>query len=388
MRATWLGALVVLSACHGSITSEGVDPVDAATPPPAEADAVPGTPDAAPGAPDSAIAPPDATPGAPDAGPPPPPPPPPPLDLTFFVVADTHADPPTDSYDLRAIARVINAVGQGGSWPGSINGHTTHFVGGPIAEPRGVVFVGDLTGWGTAPTEIQTFRHYFEKGNSADAIRYPAYLGLGNHDVDDADRPPDLGAAYRALYWSWVDSRHKGPNAPVPVTAFDAASHSYSWDWDGVHFVQTHRCPGDVGYGLANDLGFIQQDLHDHAGDGRPVFFFHHYAMDAFGTQDRWWTQAMRDAYRQALRGYHIAAILAGHTHFAMQYDWEGLHVFQSNNAKAENGTGNNDGNGAFAVVRITANHLDIVTVRWLDDQGHYELIEPFYSGPASVLAQ
>jgi cytolysin (calcineurin-like family phosphatase) len=389
MRTRWLGACILLWSCQGSFSSGVNDPLDAAMP--VVADAAPGAPDAAlplvadaaPGTPDAAPPPP---PPPPDAAPPPPPPPPP-TDVTFFVVADTHADPPVDSYDLRAMARAVNAVGRGGSWPGSINGHATGFLGGAIAEPRGVVLVGDITGWGTAPTEIQTFRHYFEAGNSNDAIRYPAYVGLGNHDVDDADRPPALGEAYRQMYWAYVDGRHKGASAPVRTTSFDAGSHSYSWDWDRVHLVQTHRCPGDVGYGLPSDLGFLQSDLAAHAADGRPVFVFHHYGMDAFGTQDRWWTAAQRAAYRAVLRGYHVASIITGHTHFAMQYDWESLHVFQVNNAKAENGTGNNDGNGSFAIVRITDDHLDIVTCRWTDDQGHYELIEPFYSGPASVLA-
>src|SRR5438309_9432421 len=70
-----------------------------------------------------------------------------PFDLTFFVVADTHADP-GDSYDLLAMVRTINAVGKGGQWPETIDGQTTGFLGGAIAEPRGVVFAGDLTGTG------------------------------------------------------------------------------------------------------------------------------------------------------------------------------------------------------------------------------------------------
>jgi len=305
-----------------------------------------------------------------------------PLDVTFYVVADTHADPP-ESYDLRATASAINAVGHGGVWPESIDGHATGFVGGAIAEPRGVVLVGDITGWGTAPTEIATFRRYFEAGASADSIDYPTYVGLGNHDVDDADRPPDLAAAYRAAFWAYVDSRHRGAGAPVPVTRFDDASHNYSWDFDGVHLVQTHRFPGDTGHGLASSLDFLASDLEQHASDGRPVFVFHHYGMDAFGTQDRWWTAADRGAYRDALSGYNVAGIIAGHSHYAMQYEWEGRRVFQVNNAKAEIDSGNHDGNGSFAIVRITEDRLDIVTCRWLDDAGHYELIEPFYSGPA-----
>jgi cytolysin (calcineurin-like family phosphatase) len=141
-----------------------------------------------------------------------------PRDVTFFVVADTHADPP-QSYDLRAIARVINTVPTNGTWPASINGHTTNFVGGPITAPTGVVFVGDITGWGTAPLEIPTFRRYFQAGASGEAIQFPGYVGLGNHDVDNADRPPALGETYRNNYWAMVDERHKGPSAPVPVTA-------------------------------------------------------------------------------------------------------------------------------------------------------------------------
>jgi cytolysin (calcineurin-like family phosphatase) len=104
--------------------------------------------------------------------------------------------------------------------------------------------------------------------------------------------------------------------------------------------------------------------------------------MDAFGTQDRWWTAAQRTAYRNALGNRNIAGIFVGHSHAAFHYTWEGLRVFHVNNAKAENGTGNNDGNGSFAIVRITDTRLDVVTCRWLDDQGRYELVEPFYSGP------
>jgi cytolysin (calcineurin-like family phosphatase) len=305
------------------------------------------------------------------------------IDVTFYVVSDTHADPPQDSYDLRAMARAVNAVAQSGTWPASIGGTATGFVGGKIGAPRGVVFTGDLMGWGTYPTESLTFRHYFEAGFSTDSILFPAYLGLGNHDVDSADRPADLAAQYRNAAWAWIDSRHEGSAAPVPVTRFDAGSHAYSWDWGGVHFVQTHRFAGDVQYGLPSGLPFLSADLRDSASDGRPVFVFHHYGMDAFGTQDRWWTAAQRSAYRATLNGYNVAGIFAGHSHYAMQYTWENERVFQVNNAKAEINTGNNDGNGSFAIVRITNQRLNVVTCRWLDDAGHYELIGPFYSGPA-----
>jgi cytolysin (calcineurin-like family phosphatase) len=309
----------------------------------------------------------------------------PPIDVTFYVVSDTHADPP-ESYDLRAMARAINAVAQTGTWPTSIGGMSTGFKGGAIGAPRGVVFTGDLMGWGVSPTELLTFRRYFEKGRTSESILFPGYVGLGNHDVDDADRSAALAQEYRKQAWAFVDSRHKGAAAPVPATRFDAASHAYSWDLGGVHFIQGHRFPGDTGHSLPSSLPFLSADLRDYASDGRPVFIFHHYGMDAFGTQDRWWTASQRTAYRSALNGYNVAAIFAGHSHVAMQYAWQSLRVFQANNAKAEIGSGNRDGNGSFAIVRLTTDRLDVVTCRWLDDAGRYELIAPFYSGAARAV--
>jgi cytolysin (calcineurin-like family phosphatase) len=227
-----------------------------------------------------------------------------------------------------------------------------------------------------------TSEHYYEAGRSPDSIAYPGFVGLGNHDVASADRGEPLASTYRALQWAHVDARHAGPNAPVKVTSFDAASHAYSFDFDGVHLVQLHRFAGDVEYGLGSSIGFLQKDLKEHASDGRPVILFHHYGMDTFGTEDRWWTQAQRDIYRNSLNGYHVSAVIVGHSHAAFNYGWEDLRVFQVNNAKAENGTGNNDGNGSFTIVRVTRTQLDVMTCRWLDVSGKYELVAPFYSGP------
>ncbi|HEY2512632.1 MAG TPA: hypothetical protein VGI39_17315 [Polyangiaceae bacterium] len=306
------------------------------------------------------------------------------FDVTFYVMADSHADPVPED-DLLAQSHAIDSVAQSGQWPAQIGGTPTGFLGGSIAAPRGVVVCGDITGWGTAPTELPMFRSYFEMGNSASSIHYPAYVGLGNQYIDTADRDDATATAYRATYWSYIDSRYQGPSAPIPVTNYDSASHSYSWDWGGVHLVMLHRFAGDTEYGLPSALPFLKSDLAAHASDGRPVFLFHHYGMDAFGTNGQWWSQTDRDAYRAELTGYHVSGDFTGHTHYAMQYSWAGLRVFQANNAKAEIDAGNNDGNGSFAIVRVTDTQLDVVTCRWTDDHGGYELIGPFFSGPSDV---
>jgi len=190
----------------------------------------------------------------------------------------------------------------------------------------------------------------------------------------------------------WLDAHHKGSGAPVPVMAFDAASHSYSWDDGGVHFVHSNRAPGDTNAGLPSNIPFMAQDLATHAADGRPVFVFHHFGFDAFGTQDRWWTAAQRATYGDTVAPYNVAALVAGHSHYA--YDLfmfdeatrSDNRVIMVNNAKAEIGMGNNDGNGSFAVIRITNDEMWLVTCRWLNTAGDYELIAPFYRGPSVLL--
>lgn len=120
---------------------------------------------------------------------------------------------------------------------------------------------------------------------------------------------------------------------------------------------------------------------------------FHHFGFDAFGTEDRWWTAAQRTIYDNAIAPYNVAVIGVGHSHYAHDVflfeegggraDQRVVHV---NNAKGENGAGNNDGNGSFAIVRITDRELWLVTCRWLDTSGNYELIAPYYRGPALLL--
>jgi cytolysin (calcineurin-like family phosphatase) len=316
------------------------------------------------------------------------PPPPAHFDITFYVMADSHADQTPDNPDnLYAQALAINNVATAGvAWPTSIDGGATSFLGGTIAPPLGVVICGDLTGWGIAPPppEIPNFQTYFQQGTTSYSINYPAYVGLGNHDLDTTDGLTDAEAdPIRATYWQYIASRYQGPQAPIPVTNFDPASEDYSWDWAGVHLIMTHRFAGDTEYGHPSGLPWLAADLQQYASDGRPVFIFHHYGMDEFGMNGEWWTPTDRLNYRTLLTGYHITADMVGHTHYAFSYMWDGLNVQQINNAKAEINTGNNDGNGSFAIVRVTDTHFDMVTCRWTDEQGDFELIEPFYSGPS-----
>lgn len=301
------------------------------------------------------------------------------FDITFFAVADTHCNPNPD-IDLTAMVNSISAVASSGAWPELIEGRKTHFTGEKIGNPLGVIFLGDITGSGSVSAlgnELDTFRRFYEVGSGPGAISFPAYVGLGNHDLD---RDDIFAETYRAKMWAYVEQRHKEQNAPVPVLNFDADSRNYSWDWGGVHLIQSHKCPTDTSSGQVSAIDWLSQDLIWNASGGRPVLVFQHYGFDAFGQQDRWWTAADRAELKSTLDEYNVIGVFAGHSHFAKNYTWEELNIFQVNNAKAEIGQGNYDGNGSFTVVRITNERFEMMTCRWLDENGNYEFVQPFYS--------
>ena len=295
--------------------------------------------------------------------------------VTFFVVGDTHCDPDPDPGHVATVA-AIERVAAEGTWPTEVDGAPTGFDPVPVGEPAGVVIVGDLTGSGDVSpwsNELETFRRFFENGYGDEAVSFPAYVGLGNHDLDRDDLVADM---YREQMWQYVEDRHMGPDAPVPVGGFDPASRCYAWDWEGLHLVQLHKHAGDTTHGHASGLAWLADDLSALA-PGHPVVLLQHYGLDAFGMEDRWWTDTDRADFADVIGPHRVIAIVAGHSHYAMSYVWDGWRVIQVNNAKAEIGEGNDDGNGSFAIIRVTDTRLDMITCRWLDETGAYEFVMP-----------
>lgn len=312
-----------------------------------------------------------------------------PFDVTFFVVADTHFDDAANPENhIRAMNRISDPDDPlgGAVWPEEIDGTPTGFggAGDPLDDPRGVVLVGDLCSWGGGFSltgdgpQLAAFRSLYETDGDGDheRLRFPAYVGLGNHDLDPDGTSP-FPEWYREQMWGYVDAMHRGGEAIVPVGSFDPASRNYSWDWERVHLIQAHRYAGDTEKGQVDGLPWIAADLEENAADERPVFLFQHYGVD--GWASTWWEDMAREALVDTLDDYRVMAILVGHTHFAMNLYLEGIPVLQVNNAFAEIDEGNDDGNGSFLAVRVTERFVDAVTVRWLDDSGATELIRPVF---------
>lgn len=320
----------------------------------------------------------------------------PPIDVTFYAVSDTHADPAGNETEwmLRATARAINKVAATGVWPTSISGEQTGFRGDHIGPPSaGLIFTGDLIGYSNAWAETPTFERFFFPKGTDESVQFRGYLGLGNHDFGDPFTPDQATRdAARNFMWNWVSAHHKGPNAPAPVTSFDDASRSYSWTVGGVHFVQLHRFPGDDEFGHPSNLPFLESDLEAHASDGKPVFLFHHYGFDPFGSQDRWWTAQDRMNYALAIAPYNVGLIVAGHWHEALpvgmfeQTNPSDTRVLHVNDIKQPRPGTVQDGNGSFSIVRVTDKEIWVVNCRWLNENGDFELIKPYYRGPTTLL--
>ena len=154
-------------------------------------------------------------------------------DITFFVVADTHFDPPPESdqyYHTIAMNSVCGSTNNkiASVWPKFINCNVTNFGsnGEKIAIPKGVIIAGDITDR-AEPRSLKLFKSRYEKGDGDKVLNFPVYVGLGNHDLDP-QHVGDSAEVYKTNMLNYVAERHQGKDAPVPVTNFDNSSKESS----------------------------------------------------------------------------------------------------------------------------------------------------------------
>ncbi|CAH2409180.1 Metallophosphoesterase [Mesorhizobium escarrei] len=330
-----------------------------------------------------------------------------PVDATFLFVADIHAcrttgglspncqqEGKTDAALLRSVA-ALNAIGEK-HWPAEINGIATGLrsAGSRIGTPLGLVVGGDMTDDGggqviqpSEGTQLLQFSQRYQQGVGPDRVHVPVYVGLGNHDLDQ-NGPPNHVDWYRREMRDYVEVNHRAGvffKPPVPVTSYDVDTDCYSWDWGGLHLVQTHRFAGDTGHGAVSSLPWLKQDLATYAADGRPVILFQHYGWDVFsierwdaakGTFDddgagapHWWSEADRQALLAALRGYNVIGIFHGHQHETpMIYRADRLDLFKPKAAYM----------GGFALARVSGDSMDVALGEAVGDHGEVAFTNAF----------
>ncbi len=176
----------------------------------------------------------------------------------------------TDANLLRHI-RALNAISTQ-YWPLDLAGRATNLPSGGqrIAVPRGIVVGGDMTDDGGGQTaepeegaQILQFSHRYRQSSGDNEVHYPVYGGLGNHDLDQDGRPPNLDW-YRNELRDYVGINHEPGEffkPGVSATNFDEASDCYSWDWGALHLVLLHRFGGDTRKGALSGLPWLRKDL-------------------------------------------------------------------------------------------------------------------------------
>lgn len=337
-------------------------------------------------------------------------------DITFLFAADIHAclvaggtlapncaeEGKTDQ-NLRRHVEAMNRIGTA-RWPETIDGKPSGLpsAGAPIARPLGLVIGGDITDDGGGQVrkpgegrQLQQFASHYREGSRPGTIRYPVWVGLGNHDLDQ-DGPPPHEDFYRREMRDYVELEHRSTvfyEAPVPAMNYDEPSDNYSWDWQGVHFVQLQRFGGDTRKKAESGLDWLKADLAFYAADGRPVVLFQHYGWDDFSTEHwdpakttfdpqgtgdaHWWTPEERDALVAAIAPYNVLAIFHGHQHETpMIYQAGGFDLVKPVAGFM----------GGFAVARITDDRFEVALADAVPDSAairfttafHKPLTKPF----------
>ena len=135
-------------------------------------------------------------------------------DLTFFVVSDTHygLSPEGD----RALPLLVDRMNQlpGTAYPAAL--------GGTVAEPRGVLHIGDISNDGKKEQWAMFVRDYGLTGKDG-LLKWPVYEAYGNHDGG-----PKLPVR--------DGIRARNPQR-VGLTAISANGLHYCWVWDGILFI-------------------------------------------------------------------------------------------------------------------------------------------------------
>ncbi len=239
------------------------------------------------------------------------------VDITFFSISDTHygqtGAPSSGTGITQKDTSRARMPGLLNALPGTA--YPTAAGGGTVAEPRAVLVVGDLIEM--IDTTLWN-RYTADYGVTGDKkLRFPTLEALGNHDFYTTGTIKDT---------LFLVNRMIQRNAlrKLGLTRLDSTEYHYSWDWDGVHFINLNLYAGSTelgysGYRPMNALAFLQQDLAANVGNsGRPVFIMEHYPVN----DNTYFPAALRTPFYNAIVNYNVIGILHGHSHAQAIYTW------------------------------------------------------------------
>jgi cytolysin (calcineurin-like family phosphatase) len=265
----------------------------------------------------------------------------PPRDLTFFQVSDTHYG--TSPAGDDALARLVEAMNNlpGAAYPADL--------GGTVGIPRGVIHTGDLTNDGKEEQWRMFVRDYGLNGRDG-KLRWPVFETYGNHDGGEK-LPVRTG----------IRERNRTREGLAAVS--DNGLH-YSWEWDGVRFINCGIAPGTVAkpYDPQGSMEFLRDDLLRHTGGG-PVILLHHFGFDRDHSLG-WWSEERREQYFGLIRDVHVLGILHGHAHRPFISEWQGFDVFHPPHIRGADPKKKETVTHGFFVFHLTDDELTVAERR------------------------
>ncbi|MEZ6058253.1 MAG: metallophosphoesterase [Planctomycetaceae bacterium] len=234
--------------------------------------------------------------------------------LTFFATSDSHyeAVQHVERNDRNRVTIERMNVMPGRPWPDKLGG-------GEIGNPRGILALGDLIDDGDKALETEVEWRHFETHFGLDGtdglLKFPVYEGWGNHDG-----PPEKFVKQRLSVQAEIKRRNAERLEKQLISHLSENQLHYSWDWNGIHFVQTNLYPADkqnakVRYSLPwhdpqGALEFVVKDLAQNVGQsGRPVIIMAHCGFDT-----DWWVAEDWRAFYDAVKPYNVVAYFHGHS--------------------------------------------------------------------------
>jgi predicted phosphodiesterase len=227
-------------------------------------------------------------------------------DLTFIVVSDTHYGLGGAEGDRVRTELVDEMNGlPGTSYPISL--------GGKVGKPRGVLHCGDITNDGNKEQWDAFVKDYGLSGGDG-RLHYPVYETFGNHDGGPTS-PIRQGIRQR-------NTRRVG------LAAISTNGLHYGWDWDGFFFVSLGVAPGSTThpYDPEYSMEFLEEVLQKHVNKAEPLILFHHFGFESHSLD--WWSDERRIQYDDLIKDQNVMAIIHGHAHIPLIYQWNGIDVY------------------------------------------------------------
>lgn len=243
-------------------------------------------------------------------------------DITWFAFSDCHyggGEPPRTT--TPKVDWINNLPGTPLPEP----------IGGEVAKPLGVIMSGDLIDNGhdadKYPQEWENYKAEFGV-NGEGKCKFPVFEGMGNHDWNK-----------NLFMYNNIKERNLKRKELGLIKNISENGYHYSWDWEGVHFINLNIFPGNQWAGESDPyprgahdpLGaraFLEKDLRENVGNsGRPVITIHHFRP----IDENWWTYTAADRYHKIIQDYNVAVIMVGHQGGGVNNVWRGINWASSN---------------------------------------------------------